>query len=83
MTSKSNVHVFSTGQSKHRLVKKEKHKGKKTTLHGVYIIMLGKAHQMNIGIGTCTVKNLFNVKIHEWYTLLFKLKNLKFFVCQL
>lgn len=65
MTSKSNVHVFSTGQSKHRLVKKEKHKGKKTTLHGVYIIMLGKAHQMNIGIGTCTVKNLFNVKIHE------------------
>lgn len=83
MTSKNNVHVFSTGQSKHRLVKKEKHKGKKTTLHGVYIIMLGKAHQMNIGIGTCTVKNLFNVKIHEWYTLLFKLKNLKFFVCQL
>lgn len=45
--------------------------------------MLGKAHQMNIGIGTCTVKNLFNVKIHEWYTLLFKLENLKFFVCQL
>lgn len=48
---------------------------------GVYIIMLGKAHQMNIGIGT--VKNLFNVKIHEWYTPLFKLENLKFFVCQL
>lgn len=43
--------------------------------------MLGKAHQMNSGIGT--VKNLFNVKIHEWYTLLFKLENLKFFVCQL
>lgn len=65
------------------LLRKRSIKGKKTTLHGVYIIMLGKAHQMNIGIGTCTVKNLFNVKIHEWYTLLFKLENLKFFVCQL
>lgn len=65
------------------LLRKRSIKEKKPNF-GVYIIiMLGKAHQMNIGIGTCTVKNLFNVKIHEWYTLLFKLENLKFFVCQL
>lgn len=66
------------------LLRKRSIKGKKpTTLVHTYIIMLGKAYQMNIGIGTCTVKNLFNVKIHEWYTPLFKLENLKFFVCQL
>lgn len=64
------------------LLRKRSIKEKKNNF-GVYIIMLGKAHQMNIGIGTCTVKNLFNVKIHEWYTPLFKLENLKFFVCQL
>lgn len=46
------------------LLRKRSIKGKKNNF-GVYIIMLGKAHQMNIGIGTCTVKNLFNVKIHE------------------